>query len=193
MEEEKGGEIVCNAHLCLAGPDPSSISDDPEGIACLGELAALYDSLPHDVRADVSLLLLPMKNLADNALMVNALQRSSFLIVQNSLEEGWGLTCLEAQFKRVCVIGTQTGVGLRSQIQDGVTGLLTQFPEDPVSVAHSLLFGLTNDSARVAMSFNSQSHAVSGGLIFSQVDKWLSLLFAHHPTSTQAPPKAPLF
>lgn len=191
----KGGgeDTVCQAHLCLAGPDPSSVTDDPEGMATLAELAELYDLLPPAVRADVSLLLLPMTSLAENALMVNALQRSSFLIVQNSLEEGWGLTCLEAQFKRVCVIGTQTGVGLRSQIKDGVTGLLTQFPEDPVSVAHSLLFGLHNEAARVAMSFNAQSHAVSGGLIFSQVDKWLSLLFSQHPSSTQAPPKVPLF
>jgi trehalose synthase len=84
---------LCRAVLCLAGPDPAGISDDPEGLAVLKQLTAAYDALPPEIRADVFICCLPLQNRDQNALLVNAIQRSSLLVVQNSLKEGFGLTC----------------------------------------------------------------------------------------------------
>ena len=86
-----------SAVLVLAGPEPASIADDPEGREVLARLQREYDALPESVRKDVVLALLPMANAAENALIVNALQRSAAVIVQNSLEEGFGLTCVRAR------------------------------------------------------------------------------------------------
>ncbi len=70
--------------LVLAGPDPSSVADDPEGMEVLEELKSTYGSLEPEVQRDVALVALPMDSRHDNALMVNAIQRTSSIVVQNS-------------------------------------------------------------------------------------------------------------
>lgn len=63
--------------LVLAGPDPASIQDDPEGQEVVRELVAAYRRLSPEDQADVAILTLPMDTRKENALMVNALQRCS--------------------------------------------------------------------------------------------------------------------
>ena len=69
--------------------------------------------------------------------MVNALQRCSTVVVQNSLREGFGLTATEAMWKGVCVVGTRA-CGLRHQIRNGIDGILIQDPQDPGEIARRL-------------------------------------------------------
>jgi trehalose synthase len=45
-----------------------------------------------------------MQSAEQNALMVNALQRASSIVVQNSLREGFGLTIAEGMWKRVPIL-----------------------------------------------------------------------------------------
>ena len=71
--------------LVLAGPDPAAIQDDPEALEVLDELRSVYLSLPEGLREEIGILLLPMQSLEENALMVNALQRASTIVAQNSL------------------------------------------------------------------------------------------------------------
>jgi hypothetical protein len=59
----------------------------------------------------VYLVLLPCDYKAGNALVVNAIQRSSFIIAQNSLAEGWGLTVTEANGLSVGQTGIQAPGG----------------------------------------------------------------------------------
>jgi len=106
--------VLCNAALVLCGPEPSSVSDDPEGEAALADLCSAFDALPADVRDDVFILLLPTKDAEVNASIVNAIVRSSVLVVQNSSAEGFGLTCAEARFKGRPVVGTRAS-GIRAQ------------------------------------------------------------------------------
>jgi trehalose synthase len=70
-----------------------------------------------------------MADSEENAAMVNALQRHAAVVVQKSLEEGFGLTVTEAMWKARPVIGSATG-GIQEQIEDGVSGLLLKDPED---------------------------------------------------------------
>jgi trehalose synthase len=42
---------------------------------------------------------LPMTNIAENAAIVNALQRRAAVVVQKSIAEGFGLTVAEAMWK----------------------------------------------------------------------------------------------
>lgn len=123
-ERDRAARTICNAALVLAGPDPSGVTDDPEGeevmvlahaaAACcvrssrarrarcppltnpnadpepkvLADLLAAYDALPPAASRDIFIVVLPMVSSEENALMVNALQRASAVLVQASSREG---------------------------------------------------------------------------------------------------------
>ena len=165
-------EIV---RLVLGGPDPASIQDDPEGKEVLEELIATYLDLPAKFQEDIALMTFPMESRKENALMVNALQRCSTVIVQNSLREGFGLTATEAMWKRVPVIGTPA-CGLRQQIRNGIDGILTHDPEDPDEVADKMDFCLRDPAKSDQMARTAQRHVYDRFLIFSQIRQWLQLL-----------------
>jgi trehalose synthase len=110
-------------HLALAGPDVTAVADDPEGQEALAEVEAAWSQLPHEVRRRVHLLLLPMADSDENAVIVNALQRRADVVAQKSLAEGFGLTVAEAMWKGRPVVASAIG-GIREQIEDGRTGFL---------------------------------------------------------------------
>jgi trehalose synthase len=117
------------AHLVYAGPAAAAVADDPEGLKVLQEARALRESLPAAQRRRIHLASLPMDDPAENAIIVNALQRHVSVIVQKSLAEGFGLTVAEAMWKARPVVASGIG-GIRSQIVDGETGILLDDPRD---------------------------------------------------------------
>jgi trehalose synthase len=118
-------------HLVLAGPDVTAVADDPEGAEVLAEVEAAWHALPASARRRVHLAMLPMEDADENAVIVNALQRRSDVVVQKSLAEGFGLTVAEAMWKGRPVVATTVG-GIQDQIEDGVTGRLVA-PDDLVA------------------------------------------------------------
>ena len=118
-----------NAHVVLAGPNVADISDDPEGKTTLAEVTARWHQLPNGHRSRIHLASLPMADTEENAAIVNALQRHATIVVQKSLNEGFGLTVAEAMWKARAVVGSATG-GIQEQIEDGVSGLLLEDPQD---------------------------------------------------------------
>jgi len=161
--------------LVLAGPDPGSIQDDPEAKEVLQDLCSFFHSLPPDCQRDVILLTLPMESRKHNALMVNALQRCSTVVVQNSLREGFGLTATEAMWKAVPVMGT-SACGLRQQIRDGVDGRLVNNPENPEEIATVLNEMLQRPQVLERWGRNAQLRVHNEFLIFTQLSRWLRLL-----------------
>ena len=186
-DADRHARILRNAELVLAGPDPSSVSDDPEGLEVLEELKRLHDSLPPSIASSIHIVLLPMKSALENALMVNALQRASLVVVQNSSREGFGLTCAEAMFKRIAVVGTQQAVGLRKQIQHGVSGVLVQgSPSDPANVAAAINCLLGDDNLREAVAVNGQKSVVDYFLVYRQLRQWLDLSVEFRARATES-------
>jgi trehalose synthase len=122
-------EERADAHLMLVGPDVSGVTDDPEGAEVLAECRAAWGDLPDDVRGRVHLASIPMDDVNENAIIVNALQRHAYAVVQKSLVEGFGLTVTEAMWKGRPVIGSLVG-GIQDQITDGHNGLLIPDPTD---------------------------------------------------------------
>ena len=112
------------ARLVLAGPEPEGVADDPEAAEVLEELKREYAGLGPTLQADVALVTLPMRAPRENALMVNALQRASSIVVQNSLREGFGLTVAEAMWKRIPVLTNERACGPRHQVRHLVDGFL---------------------------------------------------------------------
>jgi trehalose synthase len=118
-----------NTHLMLAGPDVSGVADDPEGAQVLAECRAKWSALPASIRSRIHLACVPMDDADENAIIVNALQRHAFMVVQKSLVEGFGLTVTEAMWKTRPVIASRVG-GIQDQIVDGSDGLLIDDPAD---------------------------------------------------------------
>jgi len=81
---------------------------------------------------------------SENNIVVNALQRSSSVIVQKSIREGFGLTVAEALWKEKPVVASNTG-GIPLQIKDGESGFLIE-PYDTKNFADRIVQILQNPS-----------------------------------------------
>lgn len=117
------------AHLMLVGPAVAGVTDDPEGAEVLAECIEQWGNLPPAVRPRVHLASIPMDDVDENAVIVNALQRHAYAVVQKSLVEGFGLTVTEAMWKARPVVASDVG-GIHDQIVDGRDGLLLEDPYD---------------------------------------------------------------
>ena len=124
-------------HLVLAGPDVRAVTDDPEGLQVYEQVVEYWRGLPLELRERVHLVCLPMNDLRENALIVNALQRHAAVVVQKSLREGFGLTVTEAMWKARPVIASAVG-GIQDQIEHGINGMLLQEPTDAQGFADML-------------------------------------------------------
>ena len=114
--------------LALVGPAVNAVSDDPEGAKVLDECLSCWEDLSPKKRSAVRLITLPMDDFELNALMVNAIQRHATVVVQKSLEEGFGLTVAEAMWKSRPVVASAVG-GIVDQVAPG-TGILLSDPSD---------------------------------------------------------------
>ncbi|UXA07486.1 glycosyltransferase [Mycobacterium sp. SMC-2] len=135
-----------DADLMLVGPHVDTVADDPESVNVFSELVREHAALPEAQRARVHIVSLPMTDVEENAAIVNALQRHATIVVQKSLEEGFGLTVTEALWKGKPVLASAVG-GIRDQIRDGRTGLLLDDPTD-LDAFGDALAGLLADPAR---------------------------------------------
>jgi trehalose synthase len=126
-----------DAFLALVGPDPGAIADDVEQQAWFDECVRTRDAMPARRRERVALVCLPMTDLDENALLVNAIQRASDVVLQKSLAEGFGLTVAEAMWKSRVVLASDVG-GIREQITHGHDGLLVADPLDRSAFAGQL-------------------------------------------------------
>ncbi len=168
--------------LALVGPDPASIQDDPEGKEVLGEMIAFYKSLDENLQKDIGLFALPMDSLKNNALMVNAIQRCSSIIVQNSIQEGFGLTITEAMWKGIPVLSTNA-VGPRQQIRHQIDGFLIQDAENVKELAQALEEMLEDTSQRRLYGENASRHVYQNFLVFAQIRNWLKVFSTTLATS----------
>ena len=135
--------------LVLVGPEVNAVSDDPEGAKVLDECMTLWENLSHDRRRAIRLVGLPMDDFEVNALMVNAIQRQATVVVQKSLEEGFGLTVAEAMWKSRPVVASTVG-GIVDQVAPG-TGVLLSEPSDLDAFGRALTDLLASPDEMAAM------------------------------------------
>ena len=136
-------------HLALVGPEVRAVSDDPEGAKVLDECMTQWENLPGKQRSAIRMIELPMHDIELNALMVNAIQRHASVVVQKSLEEGFGLTVAEAMWKSRPVVASAVG-GIVDQVVPG-TGVLLSDPSDLDAFGRALTDLLASPEAMAAM------------------------------------------
>lgn len=163
-----------NFHLVLAGPSVNSVSDDPEGVSVFNDCLDLWRCLPHFKRSRIQLVCLPMKDIEENGIMVNALQRHATVVVQKSLCEGFGLTVTEALIKGKAVLASNVG-GIRDQIIHGETGLLVENPTDLQDFGNLLKKLLQDDKLRNDLGRNAYNFSHSHFLVPHHLNRYLDL------------------
>ncbi|NNL65357.1 MAG: glycosyltransferase [Myxococcales bacterium] len=131
------GKCPIQPELVLAGPNVTAVSDDPEGALVYEDVATAWRALPHAIRNRVHLVSLPVQDVEENAAIVNALQRHAAVVIQKSLQEGFGLTVTEAMWKGRPVVASAVG-GIQDQIDDGQNGVLVKDATDIEAFADAL-------------------------------------------------------
>jgi trehalose synthase len=163
-----------NASLVLAGPALSAVADDPESAHVLADCTRFWHELPDAVRQRVHLATLPMADVEENAVIVNALQRHARVIVQKSLAEGYGLTVVEAMYKSRPVVGSRLG-GIADQIEHGETGMLVD-PLDTDEFTAALDAILSDPELAERLGTNARRWAIENCLPDRQLEQWADLI-----------------
>jgi trehalose synthase len=164
------------SHLVLVGPDPASVTDDPEGTASLEELKAAWEALPPERQERVHIACLPMADIDENAAIVNALQRRADIVVQKSLAEGFGLTVAEAMWKARPVVGSRVG-GIQDQIESGTSGVLVE-PQDLAGFGEALTALLQDRSGALEMGKRAHRRVANEYLAPCHLARYLELVGA---------------
>ena len=160
--------------LVLAGPDVRGISDDPEGAETFDQVVKVWHDLPSAARERIDLVSLPTEDGEENAVTVNALQRHARIVVQKSLQEGFGLTVAEAMWKSRPVIGGDTG-GIRLQVIDQHTGFLVNSPE---GAALRIRYLLSNSHRLEEMGKEAKEFVRENFLLTRHLREYLTAMLA---------------
>jgi trehalose synthase len=168
------------AHLLLAGPAVTGVADDPEGAATLQKCIDVWRRLPHADRSRIHLACLPMRDAAENAVIVNAIQRHAAVVAQKSIAEGFGLTVAEAMWKARPIVATAVG-GIVDQIVPGEQGLLIDDPHDLAAFGQAVRRLLddppyaerlgANAQRRATEEFLGDRHLAQYAQLFAQLDE----------------------
>jgi len=149
-----------DAQLALVGPSVADVADDPEGAEVFAECMADWKELPIEVRRRVTLVTLPMDDVDENAVMVNAIQRYATVIVQKSLAEGFGLTVAEGMWKAKAVVASSVG-GITEQVAPG-TGILLNDPTDLATFGDTLAKLLARPREIASLGSSARQHVLEG-------------------------------
>ncbi|MFB0563078.1 MAG: glycosyltransferase [Candidatus Lokiarchaeia archaeon] len=154
-------KVDCRLVLC------GSIGlDDPEGL----EISAKIRQKERRLIEDKDLILIT----SENNILVNVLQRSSDIIIQKSLKEGFGLTITEALWKEKPVVASTAG-GIPLQIKDGENGFLVD-PNDNKGFADRIIQILQNPKLAEDMGRKGKEVARKNFLITRLLLDYLILL-----------------
>lgn len=167
-------------NLLLAGPNVTAVADDPEAAATFNDVLAAWRALPHGIRSRVHLVSLPMADVAENAAIVNAIQRHAAVIVQKSLREGFGLTVTEAMWKARPVVASRVG-GIQDQIHHGIHGLLLDDPTDAHEFAEALRCVLTHPELAEQLGRHAQQRVRDEFLGVRHLIRYAELLATLEP------------
>jgi trehalose synthase len=178
-------EAPRGAELVLAGPNVTAVADDPEGAKVFGDLQQRWLALPDALRRSVHLAMLPMDDDEENAAIVNALQRHAAIIVQKSLQEGFGLTVTEAMWKRRPVIASAVG-GIQDQIREGIDGLLVNDPMDLQEFAGLVKRVLTDEPFAQKLGEAAHDRVRDQYLSINALEQWAEVVRAFQAAPARA-------
>lgn len=148
-----------DCQLVLAG---GGAKDDPEGGQVLAEVREAAGNDP-----DIHILELPPWS----ALEINALQRASTIILQKSLQEGFGLTVTEGLWKKKPVVASAVG-GIPLQVIHKLTGMLAHSVE---GTAYQIRYLLSHPAIAQRLGEMGHEHVKENFLVTRNLKRYLLL------------------
>ena len=112
-----------------------------------------------------------------NDLLVNALQKESQFVFQNSIREGFALTVSEALWKKTPVLGTDVG-GIPLQVKDGKTGYIIKNRQDGIKKGLKIL---RDHSLRKKLGEQGREHVRKNFLITRHLQDYIDLFSKFYP------------
>ncbi len=116
-----------------------------------------------------------MADIDENGAIVNASQRHPAVVVQKSLQEGFGLTVTEAMWKARPIVASAVG-GIQDQISDGVSGLLLDDPTDVEAFAAALRRLLEDKAYAEGVGQNARQRVRERYLSVRHLSQYVELL-----------------
>jgi trehalose synthase len=153
-----------DATLVLIG---DMASDDPEG-------PLIYNKVMQHAEHRRDIHIITQKD----DVLVNALQKMSAVVLQNSIREGFGLTVAEAMWKETPVIGTNVG-GIPLQIIHGKTGALISNSQEAADWCVKLM---RNERLRSRMGIEAKEHVRRNFLVTRQLQDYLNVIDSYTNT-----------
>jgi len=147
-----------DARLVLIG---DMATDDPEG-------PEIYNKVVKEAEKMKDVYVLTKKD----DLLVNALQRASHVVIQNSKREGFGLTVSEALWKETPVVGTRTG-GIPLQVIHNKTGALAGSEREAVDWCVKLI---KDDKLRIKIGIAGKEHVRKNFLITRHLFDYMKII-----------------
>jgi trehalose synthase len=160
-----------DAHLVLAGPDPTAIADDPGGVAVFDSVRSATAKLPDELRDRIHLVCTRSNDLEGTAFLINALQRRADIITQKSIKEGFGLTISEGMLKAKPVVAPDVGA-ISEQVIDGRTGLLVADARDLQAFGLAVRRLLDEPALREQLAAGAVEHCTRRFLIDRQLAEY---------------------
>lgn len=170
-------DAMGDAHLVLAGPSVSGVSDDPEATAVLERCLRIWRALPAGSRSRIHLASVELTDGDEAATVVNALQRHASVVTQKSLAEGFGLTVTEAMWKSRPVVGSAVG-GIVDQIVPRETGCLLADARDLALFSKAVAQLLADPPEAERLGRNARQYATDRFLGDRHLRQWAALLVA---------------
>jgi trehalose synthase len=167
-----------NTLLFLVGPRLKDNPQNTEALTIWHTLLERYKSLPLKIQQKIIFWRLPIHDRIQNALYVNTLQRLSSVILQKSLQEGFGLTVTEGMWKSKAVIGSAVG-GLQDQIIHEETGLLLKDPRNHEEAAQAIQRVLKDTELRNKLGRQAKTYVTQHFLLPHLLEKYLNLFCSH--------------
>ena len=148
-----------DVHLVLAGPDPSCVSDDPEGAAVLASAATCGAGWPAPSVTGCTSSGCRWTTVDENAHLVNALQRRATVSSRRASSRASGSPSPRPCGRSRPVVASAVG-GIQDQIVDGRTGWLLSDPTDLAGLGATLaaVLGDPAGSAAVAAAGRASVH-----------------------------------
>lgn len=156
-------EIDCRLVYCY-----DMALDDPEGIEIYNKVSRKAKKFIEN--GDVIFVV------GNHQILVNAIQRASSVVVQNSIREGFCLAITEALWKGKPVVATNVG-GIPLQITDGEDGFLVE-PHDTEQFADRIVRVLQNPSLAQKLGKNGKEKVKKHFLITKLISDYLDLFNA---------------
>ena len=152
-----------DARLVLVGPAVDRVTDDPRAAASSRSASPPGNPCPAEAREAVRLVMLPMDDTVVNAQLVNTVQRQASVVVQKSIQEGFGLTVTEAMWKSRPVVASAVG-GIVDQVAPDC-GVLLDDPHDLDAFGRTLVDLLAYPADMAAIGRRARRHVRAHFLI----------------------------